>query len=186
MVASYLPWSNSADSLRLYRRLGAREMVSWVDAAEQAHVDTLQQTNVPAVDSCEAFGFLLHENERDVVARENAVRNLLEVPRGRKRAPRTHASDDDDAAEDDPDTAPQPPPSDTTPLTAATAEGRWVLVPRAAWPDYPCAERDGAGWEAVVGKVVRGVARVHFLHAMTSRGVPYADVDLSIDALVPL
>ena len=177
----------SPDSLRLYRRLGTQESVNWVDAAEKARVDTLQQTNVPAVDSCEAFGALLHDNERDVIARENAIRKVLsaqpaEPQRGKRRREPCEADPEED--EDAPSI--QPPPSDTSPLNATNAEGRWVLVPRAAWPDYPCAERSGAGWEAVVGKVVRGVARVHFLYAMTPRGVPYADVDLALSALSPL
>ena len=98
----------------------------------------------------------------------------------RKREP----CEEDPEEEEEPSV--QPPPSDASPLTAANAEGRWVLVPRAAWPEYPCAERAGTGWEAVVGKVIRGVARVHFLYATTPRGIPYADVDLALSALSPL
>ena len=205
------PSSFSADdSLRLYLRFGTQESVRWVDAAEQARVDTLQQTNVPAVDSCEAFGALLHDNKRDVVARENAIRNLLGTQpagpqRGKKRREPGEADPEENGnasssapqrgkrqrapCEDDPEEdedALQPPPSDTSPLTTANAQGRWVLVPRAAWPEYPCTERNGAGWEAVIGKVVRGVARVHFLYNMTPRGIPYADVDLALSALSPL
>ena len=141
----------SPDSLRLYRRLGTQESVRWVDAAEQARVDTLQQTNVPAVDSCEAFGALLHDNERDVVARENAIRNLLGTQpagpqRGKKRREPGEADPEEtrnspssapqrgkrprEPCEDDPEEdedALQPPPSDTSPLTTANAQGRWVL-----------------------------------------------------------
>lgn len=178
----------SPESLRLYRRLGNREMVQWVDAAQKARVDTLQQTNVPAVDSCEAFGALLHDTERDVVLRERALRNALAPPVGQQHtSPRRAPSRPTEPEDDEEDSGRvQLPPSDTSPLSPSNAEGRWVLVPRAAWPEYPCDERAGAGWEAIVGRVVRGVARVHFLYAATPRGVPYADVDLRLDVLTPL
>ena len=49
-------------------------------------------------------------------------------------------------AEGEPAAAPtstEPEPLDRTALT-----GRHVMIPRAAWPEEPCDELDGAGWAA--------------------------------------
>ena len=78
-------------------------------------------------------------------------------------------------------------PSDLSALTAANAEGRRVLVLREVWPKYECLEHNGAGWEALVEKMVNGsAARVRFLFATTARGDRYKESDLQLTVLRPL
>ena len=61
-----------------------------------------------------------------------------------------------------------------------------MLVPRWLWPTYGCDEREGAGWEAVVQSVTRCTAVVHFVHAQTADGTPYADERLPLGVLQSL
>jgi hypothetical protein len=61
-----------------------------------------------------------------------------------------------------------------------------VMVPRELWPDYPCDELQGKGWEAlVVGRSERGV-QLAFANAKTKDGVPYQRVTLDPAVLTPL
>ena len=78
------------------------------------------------------------------------------------------------------------PPPDPRPLTRANAVGRHVMVSRASYPLYDCAEFEGRGWRAVVIRLVVGGAAVEFLFARTALGRPYAPAELQLDALQPL
>ena len=84
------------------------------------------------------------------------------------------------------DLDPPDPPSDQRPLTRANAVGRRVLVPRELWPDYPCDERGGTGWVGQVLACKSWGARVAFVHATSSSGLPFADAELQLEALHPL
>ena len=49
-----------------------------------------------------------------------------------------------------------------------------------------CTENDGRGWTATVVARTRVAATVHFMHAATPRGIPYEDVQLTLNVLSPL
>jgi hypothetical protein len=46
-------------------------------------------------------------------------------------------------------------------------------VPREHWPEYPCHEHDGKGWEVTVTKRKRDWALCRFVHAKDDQGQPY-------------
>ena len=176
----------SEESLKLYRRIGDSRAIELCDKAETVTVDVTQATNLPIVDESDGFA-ALRERYADANMSDRAQLVIDTVhdgplqPEGRgKRKER---------ASPRPDTRPTAThvPSDLSPLSLQNAPGRRVLVLRAAtWPAYECDEHGGAGWEAVIKCVVRGNARVHFLHATTPRGLPYADEDLQLHVLQPL
>ena len=74
---------------------------------------------------------------------------------------------------------------DASALVPSACCGRRVLVPQAVYPGYACDENGGRGWAARIVQCSRGVATVHFLHAVTTRGIPYADVQLTLPTLEP-
>ena len=76
--------------------------------------------------------------------------------------------------------------ADTSPLTAANAMGRRVLVPRDIWPTYSCSEHGGAGWEARVVSATRVSAVVCFAQARDRHGRPYPNERLPLHVLQPL
>ena len=176
----------SPESLRLYRRLGAREMIALVDRAEHATVDTIQMGNIPIVDQSEGYGALLQHccTPASVSRKQRALEATLDG--ATTTACRTHAPLSSRASSDagDSDVDEEP---DLSPLVASSAVGRQVLVPAALWPTYACNELAGRGW---VARVLRcnnlGVAKVRFLRATTARGLPYADADLQLTALEPI
>jgi hypothetical protein len=164
----------SPESLHQYRRLGTSQHAKWCDAAERAKVDTLQLGNVPIVNNDEGFAAL--QSNAVLSAR---ARRVLDAAHDSDKATR--------AGTETPEPVRPLPPSDTSALTLANADGRRVLVPSSCWPDYPCDEHGGAGWEALVAAVdKRGVATVSFIRATTPRGLPYADQQLELSALRPL
>ena len=61
-----------------------------------------------------------------------------------------------------------------------------MLVPAHLWPTFPCTENAGTGWTATIVACTRNAATVHFMDAVTARGLPYADVQLTLDALSPI
>ena len=183
----------SPDSLRLYRRLGTAEMTQLVDAAEEAVIDTLQSGSVPLVDQSEGFAALQDSfgAEGPLAARQSELLDAMErlpgtspssaTSRGGVRGLAIPATDSDD--DEPPPTAAE---ADTRPLTRANAEGRRVLVPRELWPEYPCDEHGGAGWEGTVLACKSWGSRVSFTYATSSSGLPFADSMLQLDALRPL
>ena len=171
----------SADSLRLYRRMGSQEMISWADKAERSHVDTIQLPNIPIVDAADGFGPLLRRCDVDLTDREATLQELTQ-PLATARAPaRKRQRTADEPSDDEDDHVP-----DTSPLTADNATGRRVLVPAHVWPAYACNERGGAGWEAIVRRASSDHARVEFVRARTGSGRRYADADLLLTALQPI
>ena len=140
-------------------------------------------TSIPIVDESEGFA-ALHEHYSNASLAERE-RLLVSRATGKKRA-RDPAPETNEEADED-DNAQTPPASDLSPLRPDNATGRRVLVLRAAtWPSYDCDEHGGLGWEATVQCVARGSARVHFLYAATTRGLPYADENLTFEVLRPL
>ena len=171
----------SPDSLRLYRRLGTSESVSWADRAAQAHVDTTQMTNLPMFDASEGFATLRQHYCDTTAAKEATILAALEGATGSGKRPRAasvaapvQSSDTESDANDGPH-VPEP-------LTQANATGRQVLVPRGLWPDYPCNENDGRGWRAKVISCKRGIARIRFT-AASPEGSLYPDVHLQLSSL---
>ena len=79
-----------------------------------------------------------------------------------------------------------PPGADLSPLTAANAAGRRVLVLRSIWPDYACNENDAAGWSALVVRAGKAWCDVAFLDARDADGHLYKNERLSYDVLRPL
>ena len=77
-----------------------------------------------------------------------------------------------------------PPP----PLTLANAVGRSAVVPARVWPDYPCDERNGAGWEVTIDQADKrlGAVLVKFVNARHASGVRYASEWLELSHLEPL
>jgi hypothetical protein len=166
-------WLNP-ESLRAYARLGTSKFISWVDAAEKVTVDSLQTSNAPKFDLCEGFSALHLEFGHTLSARAQQVLDQAdqqEIEEG------THAVE-----------LPVEVPPDLSPLTAANCVGRRVMVLRSAWPRYSCEEFHGNGWAATVVAFSRRLqaATVTFLHATTSRGIPYEDANLSLHVLIPI
>jgi len=60
------------------------------------------------------------------------------------------------------------------------------MVPRHVWPNYSCSEHSGRGWSGVIVSVNGDAATVAFTHATTPRGLPYEDVQLTLETLSPL
>ena len=79
-----------------------------------------------------------------------------------------------------------PPGADLSPLTAANAVGRRVLVLRSIWPDYECNENGGKGWSALVVRAGKAWCDVEFLDARDADGHLYKNELLSFDVLRPL
>ena len=78
------------------------------------------------------------------------------------------------------------PPSDTSPLTAANAKGRLVLVPKYSSWKGGCDEHGGRGWSAVVATNSSISAMVRFVYATTSTGRRYKDMRFPLNMLTPL
>ena len=79
------------------------------------------------------------------------------------------------------------PPSDLSPLTLANAVGRGVLLPRHLWPQDPCFENDGKGWDAYVVRVVPKTASavIAFIAATDPDGRPFEDTTIKLSLLLP-
>ena len=157
----------SPDSLRLYRRLPPADFAYWGRQANNAVVDGIQMANVPIVDGSEGFAALQQDVERDA---PQAVRSLLAQAQGEEPCSTHNASRN---------VVPLP-------LQPDNAVGRRALVPRSMWPDYTCNEHSGKGWEVLITKVNQQAATVAFIHAVTARGLPYADERVQLHALTPL
>jgi hypothetical protein len=164
-------WTNP-ESLRAYARHGQSLHINLVDQAEKAVIDAVQAANVPIVCASEGNAALHVAFGGTMSARARAVLNAVD--------------DAGDAADDNEDANATP---DLSPLTVANCVARRVLVARAAWPQqhYKCDEHGGRGWTARIVECRHdGAATVHFLHATTSRGLPYEDVQLQLASLSPL
>lgn len=159
-------WTNP-ESLRAYARHGQSLHISCVDQAERAVIDAIQAANVPIVCNTEGAVAMHLEYAQPVSPRVRAVL---------------------DAADDDATVNPAAArvAADTTPLRSAGCIGRRVLVPAHVWPTFPCTENAGTGWTATIVACTRNAATVHFMDAVTARGLPYADVQLTLDALSPI
>ena len=168
----------SPESLRLYRRLGFAEMIRLADSAADQHVSTLQMANAPVVDGSEGFALL---NQRYGDTAEARISQLLEA--GSSAVAPAAPPKDDDAESVSSAGSTRLPEPDARPLAPDNARGRYVLVPRALWPDYPCAELEGRGWLGRICSLRAGVARVAFCHAVDDAGLPFVDVYLRLDAL---
>jgi hypothetical protein len=163
-------WTNP-ESLRAYARHGQSLHINCVDEAEHAIIDTIQSANVPKVCNTEGNAALHLTFAPTISTRVQAVLDAADVGvPGAAPAALTPAS----------------PVPDSTPLTPLNCCGRHVLVPAHVWPSYPCDEHDGRGWEAIVLRNTQRAATVRFLHATTSRGMPYEDAQLQLSALHPL
>ena len=79
-----------------------------------------------------------------------------------------------------------PPGADLSPLTAANAVGRRVLVLWSIWTDYECNENGGKGWSALVVRAGKAWCDVAFLDARDADGHLYKNERLSFDVLRPL
>jgi hypothetical protein len=159
-------WTNP-ESLRAYARHGQSLHINCVDQAEHAIIDTIQSANVPKVCNSEGNAALHLTFAPSISARAQAVLDAAEA--------HTHQSPTGDT-----------PPPDLTPLTTHQCLGRRVLVPRRAWPTFPCEENGGRGWTATIKACTRGVATVAFTDAATPRGIPYEDAQLRLDFLLPI
>ena len=172
----------SPESLRLYRRLGTSEVIAWVDSAERANVDTIQQGNVVTVDNSAAFGALFQTVQSGAPSTKpkqlqcalDQATMLIAPQSGSPPAGSSHSESSDDDEPDD------------TPLTPSNCAGRRVMVPASLWPSYPCREHGGTGWAARVVRSTRHGALIRFLYARTSTGRPYDAVELQLGSLTPL
>jgi hypothetical protein len=170
----------SPESLRLYRRVSAHDMMSYVDRAQKVRTEQLQMGNAPLVDASVAFARLHISVENERPARR--ARNSEAAPTLKRAstsaaaaAPVSSSSSEDEA-----------PAADQSALTPGNTIGRRVLVPRAMWPGYPCDENKGAGWTALVVKASRGYAHVSFSRARDASGRRYANANVALDMLVPI
>lgn len=60
------------------------------------------------------------------------------------------------------------------------------IVPREQWPDEPCTEHNGDGWEVEVTKKKGRWALCRFVHATDTHGNSFEDVWRPISTLLPL
>ena len=150
----------------LYARHGQSLHIKCVDKAERAVIDTIQSSNVPKTCNTEGAAAINLAFGGNISSRARAVLDAV---------------DDVEATADE---APAPTP-DLSPL-AGNALGRRVLVPQSIYPTEQCDENEGRGWTARVVNYRGGVATTRFVHAATPRGIPYEDVLLRVDVLVPM
>jgi hypothetical protein len=168
-------WTNP-ESLRAYARHGQSLHISCVDQAEHAIIDSIQSANVPKVCNSEGNAALHLTFAPSISARAQAVLDAAEADLMDRRAV---------GARDAPDTPAAEAAADTSPLDPDRCVGRRVMVPAEAWPSFTCDENEGRGWTAVVQSSGRAGATVRFTDAATPRGIPYGDVTLRPDFLIP-
>ena len=200
-IQALLRWKTS-ESLKLYSFLSDESYADLVDGAAHADVSSVRTNALPRADLLDAAG-RCHAARADIAA---AARAANATP-----AADDDAEDDADSSDtsDDEDTPPCPPPPPTgrrarkrslptagpavsavppPPLTIANAMGRSAMVPAHIWPDYPCDERDGSGWEVTIDQADKrlGAVLVKFVHARHASGVRYASEWLELNRLEPL
>ena len=159
-------WANP-ESLKVYARHGTSLHINWVDRAEKAVIDAILSSSVPKVCNSEGNIALQHHFGGTVPAR---ARHVLD-------------NADRDAGDA---TAAPPAPPDASPLTRINAVGRRVRVPATCWPTYTCTEHAGSGWTAHILSLQRANAvTLRFAEATDDRGLPFADVQLDLGALIP-
>ena len=159
-------WANP-ESLKVYARHGTSLHINWVDRAEKAVIDAILSSSVPKVCNSEGNIALQHHFGGTVPAR---ARHVLD-------------NADRDAGDA---TAAPPAPPDASPLTRTNAVGRRVRVPATCWPTYTCTEHAGSGWTAHILSLQRANAvTLRFAEATDDRGLPFADVQLDLGALIP-
>ena len=159
-------WANP-ESLKVYARHGTSLHINWVDRAEKAVIDSILSSSVPKVCNSEGNIALQHHFGGTVPAR---ARHVLD-------------NADRDAGDA---TAAPPAPPDASPLTRTNAIGRRVRVPATCWPTYACTEHAGSGWTAHILSLQRANAvTLRFAEATDDRGLPFADVQLDLSALIP-
>ena len=147
-----------------------------------------------------------------------ALRKVIQaddIAAAARAANATPAADDDadddaessDASDEDAPPRPPPPPANQRkrkrglpatsptdeaapppPLTLANAVGHSAVVPACVWPDYPCDERNGAGWEVTIDQADKRLdaVLVKFVNARHASGVRYASEWLELSHLEPL
>jgi hypothetical protein len=170
-------WTNP-ESLRAYARHGQSLHINCVDQAEHAIIDSIQSANVPKVCNTEGNAALHLTFAPSISARAQAVLDAAEADLHDRCAVGALV------ALDTPTAHPIAPP-DTSPLDQQHCVGRRVVVPAAAWPDFICDENEGTGWTAIIQSNNRSGATVRFTDAATPRGIPYGDVTLQLDFLIP-
>jgi hypothetical protein len=169
-------WTNP-ESLRAYARHGQSLHINCVDQAEHAIIDAIQSANVPKVCNTEGNAALHLAFAPSISARAQAILDAAEDDLNDRCAANATTLGTPAAR-----AAVRP---DASPLDPHDCVGRRVMVPAAAWPDFDCDENDGAGWTAVVQSSGRTGVTVRFTEATTPRGIPYEDVTLRPDILVP-
>jgi hypothetical protein len=169
-------WTNP-ESLRAYARHGQSLHIHCVDQAEHAIIDAIQSANVPKVCNTEGNAALHLAFAPSISARAQAILDAAEDDLNDRCAANATTLGTPAAR-----AAVRP---DASPLDPHDCVGRRVMVPAAAWPDFDCDENDGAGWTAVVQSSGRTGVTVRFTEATTPRGIPYEDVTLRPDILVP-
>ena len=200
-IQALLRWKTS-ESLKLYSFLSDESYADLVDGAGHADVSSVRTNALPRAD-------LL-----DAAARCHAARaDIAAAARAANATPAADDDADDDAessnASDNDDAPPRPPPPPTAhrtrkrslptanpaddgapppPLTLANAVGRGAVVPAHIWPDYPCEERNGSGWEVTIDQADKRLSAVlvRFVNARHASGVQYASEWLELNHLEPL
>ena len=200
-IQALLRWKTS-ESLKLYSFLSDESYADLVDSAAHADVSSVRTNALPRADLLDAAG-RCHAARADIAA---AARTANATP-----AADDDADDDADSCDssDDGDAPPHPPPppagrrarkrslpaagppddaAPLPPLTIANAVGRNAVVPARIWPDYPCNEHDGSGWEVTIDQADKrlGAVLVKFVHARHASGVRYASEWLELSYLEPL
>ena len=199
-IQALLRWKTS-ESLKLYSFLSDESYADLVDSAGHADVASVRTNALPRADLLDAAA--------QCHAASAAIAAAARV------ANATPAADDDagddaessDASDDDEPPRPPPPPANQRkrkrglpatsptdgaapppPLTLANAIGRSAVVPARVWPDYPCDERNGAGWEVTIDQADKrlGAVLVKFVNARHASGVRYASEWLELSHLEPL
>lgn len=204
-IQLYCRWL-CADSLRLYRRIGATQRDLAVQAARQTHVHALQTPNAHRVANSEAYAAATAaptsaQMRAFALSRAAKVREthaLPPLPAAQQRnvpnvsgdhaygtlfraATRFTAEDFSPAHADADPAAPRSPAAPSE----APSKLPVALAPVAMWPSQPCNECDGRGWLVEVLARHGPTSLIRFLHARDPAGRPYLPVRVLSAELLP-
>ena len=185
------------ESLHVYRRMGTGEHERLIRGAQHVVVDGIQATNAPRVLADQGYAQLFsHVSHATAALTATAADAFAAAQVGEDRDatldPTFHLRATA-AGPPEPPALPNPraaPTARTRPLPqpidepAAPPRER-VLVPAAIWPDYPCDENGGLGWDAEVVSASATTALIEFTNARSADRRQFQRVRLTRASLRP-
>jgi hypothetical protein len=196
-IQALLRWK-TPESLKLYGILNDESYADLVDCAGTADVSSVRTNALPRAEMLDAAGrFHAARASLDAAAKSAQAKKPADDTADSDESEAAASSSDDDSPppiqppppkrrrsgrqSTTPAVAPAPPP----PLTIANALGRQVMVPASIWPDEPCHEHDGQGWQATITQVDRrlGAVFIKLLQARNAQGRRFVGNWLMLDTV---